>query len=311
MEASTFEAAERERELGNTLFKGGEYAKANAKYKEALDRLDTVKDVEALAERARESTSKCRLNRAACLLKLQGYAAAGREASLVIGTEPSNAKAHFRAGQAANHLGDYPTALKMLTEAIKLGPSLREPRDLLEKLKSRLKGNPRLEQAIADMMLVEERALRALNTADIKRARQQLELLLKDARSHQEAHWECRALLGLALLCQDEGEPSAAMDYIDAARRKLTAEDDKRAEVYCLQTTALVYIDDGKLETAKDMLEGGLLLAQEMEEQGLVDRLTANLAYVYMLCQETSRAVEYILEARTMPRSPICIASAQ
>ena len=89
--------------------------------------------------------------------------------------------------------------------------------------------------APARLSLVEERALRALNTADVKRARGSLELMLKDARVNREAHWEVRALLGLALLCQDEGEPSAAQDYMDAARRKLTVEEDRRAELYCLQ----------------------------------------------------------------------------
>jgi hypothetical protein len=134
-------------------------------------------------------------------------------------------------------MGDLAMATKELTEAIKLNPALREPRDELEAIRKRTKANPRLEQALQDMSLVEERGLRALNCADLKRARQQLELLLKDARAHGEAHWECRALLALALLCQDEGECDAAQDYIDAAQRKMSAADDRRAELYCLQAS--------------------------------------------------------------------------
>ena len=44
---------------------------------------------------------KCRLNRAACLLKLQGYGAAGNEALHVIKEDPVNAKAHYRLAQAS------------------------------------------------------------------------------------------------------------------------------------------------------------------------------------------------------------------
>ena len=230
--------ATRAREAGNAFFKSSEYAKANELYGAAIALLESAKaePADAIAEAAMHDTmTKCRLNSAACLLKLQGYTAASAQASAVINAEPGNAKAHFRLGQALAALGDLPNAQASLTEAIKLDPSVREPRDALAALKARIKANPRLEQVLQDLSLVEERALRALNTADVKRARGSLELMLKDARVNREAHWEVRALLGLALLCQDEGEPSAAQDYMDAARRKLTVEEDRRAELYCLQ----------------------------------------------------------------------------
>ena len=76
-------------------------------------------------------------------------------------------------------IGEYDLAQKHLTESIKLQPSLREPREVLDAIKTKLKANPRLAQGIQDMMLVEERGLRALNYADLKRARQQLELLVE------------------------------------------------------------------------------------------------------------------------------------
>ena len=169
--------AEACRERGNAHFKAGEFARAREEYDTALKALAQLQEEDT----AREATTKCRLNKAACLLKLQGYAAAGAECRRVIEAEPDNAKAHFRLGQAAEKLGDYASAQRSLTDAIKLSPSLKEPRELLEQVKARLKANPRLEQALQDMALVEERALRALNHADIKRSRQQLELLLKDA----------------------------------------------------------------------------------------------------------------------------------
>ncbi len=245
MAAALIAEATSAREAGNGFFKSSEYAKANERYGVALELLEradneAADDDDDAATAIKDAAVKCRLNSAACLLKLQGYTAASAQASAVIRLDPENAKAHFRLGQALAAIGDLPNAQQSLTDAIKLNPSLREPRDALEALRARIKANPRLEQALQDLSLVEERALRALNTADVKRARGGLELMLKDARANHEAHWEARALLGLALLCQDEGEPSAAQEYMDAARRKLTAEDDRRAELYCLQTQVLL-----------------------------------------------------------------------
>jgi tetratricopeptide (TPR) repeat protein len=286
-------AAAASRERGNALFKAGEYAKANQMYADAIKALNQLQ----VSEEVRESQVKCHLNRAACLLKLHGFAAAASESKCALEIDPSDAKAHYRLGQATEKLGDYTTAQKSLTDAIKLNPSFREPRELLEAVKARLKANPRLEQALQDMALVEERGLRALNYADLKRARQQMELVLKDARAHAEAHWEARALLGLALVCEDEGEGEAAQDYIDAARRKLTAADDRRAELYCLQTNALVWIDQGNPEAATPMLEGGLMLAEEMGEKGLAGRFVCNLALAHVQSGNLSRAVEYGTQA--------------
>ena len=292
MEPPSLASAEACRERGNTHFKAGEYVQANESYDAALELLTAIDN-----EDARASAIKCRLNKSACLIKLQGYAAAAYQCRAVIEAEPTNAKAHFRFGQAAAKLGDYETAQRELTESIKQNPSLKEPRELLDQIKERLRANPRLVQALADMSLVEERGLRALNYADIKPARQQLELLLKDARSNKESHWEARALLGLALLCEDEGECEAAQDYIDAARRVLTAADDRRAELYCLQTHAIVYLDQGHVNQAMPMLEGGLLLAQEMGEKGLAARFVGNLALAHTLRGDHARAIEYGMQA--------------
>lgn len=272
--------AEQFREQGNGAFKAGEFSEANGLYDSALALLSEL-DLATASDAEKEAIVKCRLNKAACLLKLQGYGAAGTQAREVLAIDPSNAKAHFRLGQVAEKIGDFSAATKALTEAIKLAPSLREPRELLESIKSRLKACPRLEQALQDMALVEERALRALNYADVKRARKQMELLLKDARANKETHWEARALLGLALVCQDEGECEGAQDYIDAARRRLEAADDRRAELYCLQTDALVCIDRGEHGVALPMLEGGKRLAEEMGEGGLAARFASNLALVH------------------------------
>ena len=284
--------AESARERGNALFKAGNFPEASAEYDVALGLLKAIEGEEAMA-----TTIKCRLNKAACMLKVQGYAAAGAECHSVLELEPFNAKAYFRMGQAAEKMGDFASAQKALTESIKLVPSLKEPRKLLDEIKAKLKGNPRLEQAIQDMTLVEERALRALNWADTKRARQQLESLLKDARREKEHHWEVRALLGLALLCEDEGEVEGAQDYLDAARRCISAHNDRRAELYCLLTHALIFMDQEHLQHAKPMLEGGLMLANEMGEKGLAARFVGDLAVVHNARGDYGRGFEYATQA--------------
>ena len=50
---------------------------------------------------------------------------------------------------------------------------------MLDALKARQKAQPNLENTLQDLRLVEDRALRALHHADLPRARQQMELLLK------------------------------------------------------------------------------------------------------------------------------------
>ena len=53
----------------------------------------------------RESEHKCRLNRAACLLKLQEDGAARRECEAALAEDGQHAKAHFRLGAALEALG--------------------------------------------------------------------------------------------------------------------------------------------------------------------------------------------------------------
>ena len=261
------------RERGNASFKAAKHAEANAQYATAIELLQQAAELPSDdadgSDAIKDAMHKCRLNRAACLLKLQGYGAAGNEALHVIKEDPVNAKAHYRLAQASEAVGDLARAKTAFAEAIKLNPAWKEPRAELEALRTRCKENERLEQGLQDMALVEARGLRSLAYADVGTARKQMELLLKDARGLKTAHWETRALLALALLCQDEGECEAAHDYLKAARRRVDDTGDRRAELYYLQTMALVLLDQGSPDEARPLLEGALLLAEEMVEVGL------------------------------------------
>ena len=277
------EAAEAAREAGNALFKAQSYAEASLKYVDAMEQLQKLawdgKAPDAAVEKARmESLHKCRLNRAACLMKLQGYRAAQRECEAVLQDDNTNAKAHFRLGQACEALGELGEARERFTAAIKASPQDRAPRDALDALKARLKAQPNLENIFADLKLVEERAFQALHFADLPRARQQMELLLKDARAHKEVHWEARALLALALLCSEEGETEAADDYMRSATRVACDASDRRAMAYANLAAASIALDAGDTGMAFDELTPGLLLAEELGELQLATRFLTQLA---------------------------------
>jgi len=282
------------REAGNAHFKAGRYAEAETCYAETLELLaalgssTTADEAAALAE----DESKCRLNRCACLLRLQGYAAARAEAEAVIALSGgSSAKAHFRLGQALDRLQEPRFATAALTQAIRLDPKAREPRQELEAARARLKAHPRLELLLDDLRLVEERAVRALLQADVPRARQQMELLLKDARAQaaslgaDAAHWECRALLGLAFVCAEESESEAAQDYTAACRRVLgragadspagaaAGGGDLRAECFHAHVAAQLCLDTGTPAEALPFVRAGLEMALSMRDEAMQLRL--------------------------------------
>ena len=82
-----------------------------------------VDDARADDTALRESEHKCRLNRAACLLKLQGYGAARRECEAVLAEDGQHAKAHFRLGAALEALGELGAAQKAYTQAQRTRPA--------------------------------------------------------------------------------------------------------------------------------------------------------------------------------------------
>ena len=293
------EAANDAREQGNGLFKRQDYANASQKYVEALELLAKVEPADAAR---RESEHKCRLNRAACLMKLQGYVAARRECEAVLSDDADNAKAHWRLGQALEALGELTEAQKGFTASIKLNPQLREPRDALDALKARQKANPQLENMLQDLRTVEERALRALHIADLPRARQQMELLLKDARAHKEPHWEARALLALAQLCAAQAETEAAGDYVRSAGRVVGEAADRRG-LACLQLTeGALAIDGGRAAEAISKLSEGLLLSQELGDAQLTSRFLAQLGVAHGAQLALPTAIELGMQALAQAR---------
>jgi len=293
------DAANAAREQGNGLFKAQDFANASHKYVEALELLAKVEPTDAAR---RESEHKCRLNRAACLMKLQGYVAARRECEAVLSDDADSAKAHWRLGQALEALGELTEAQKGFTTSIKLNPQLREPRDALEAIKARQKANPQFENMLQDLRTVEERALRALHIADLPRARKQMELLLKDARAHKEFHWEARALLALAQLCAVQAEHEAAGDYLRSAGRVVGEAADRRG-LACVQLTeGALAIDGGRAAEAIGKLSEGLLLSQELGDAQLTSRFISQLGAAHGAQLALPTAIELGMQALSQAR---------
>ena len=81
-------------------------------------------------------------------------------------------------------------------------------------------------------------------------------------------------------------------DYLGAARRVLGVSPDRRAELYCLHTTAVVEMDYGRVAQAKVLFEGAFTLAEEMCETGIAARCMGNLCLAYQYLHEWERAIE-------------------
>lgn len=112
-------AAAEIRLLGNGLFKTQDYKGAIAKYSKAIRYLQASDEEE---KDVIDASVACYSNRAACSLKLEKFNEALADTAQVLELDGSNAKAHFRRGQALMGLKQYEDAKASLVAASKLLP---------------------------------------------------------------------------------------------------------------------------------------------------------------------------------------------
>ncbi|KAI8921349.1 hypothetical protein DFJ77DRAFT_425751 [Powellomyces hirtus] len=108
------------KEEGGTLYKQGKYEEALAKYTRALTLLESLSMSSIVQDMARPGGAKheeidlatlnqltltCRLNYAACKLKLEDYEPVIAQCTEVLKTDSDNVKALFRRGQAYTRIG--------------------------------------------------------------------------------------------------------------------------------------------------------------------------------------------------------------
>jgi len=129
------EAAGVIRALGNEFFKAQQWSKAVAKYAKALRYL--VEETPSPEEQTDLDQAACKVkgNRAACFLKLQKFSEAAADCQWVVDHDSSNAKAHFRLGQANMGRKDYDSALSALEQAKELMPDDKSVQAHLDRCK--------------------------------------------------------------------------------------------------------------------------------------------------------------------------------
>ncbi|RDX74232.1 Peptidyl-prolyl cis-trans isomerase FKBP62, partial [Mucuna pruriens] len=130
------EEAERKKEEGNVLFKGGHYQRAGKKYEKAADFVSedgSFGDDEQ--KQAKALRVSCWLNGAACSLKLSDFPGAIKLCSQVLDVEFCNVKALYRRAQAYIETGDFLLADVDIKKALEVDPQNREVKVIQKKLK--------------------------------------------------------------------------------------------------------------------------------------------------------------------------------
>jgi len=126
----------------NRLFKEGRFRLARQRYFEItqlfhhLDKpelKDRFLGQPELFQECRKLRIECRLNMAACGIKLQDPRAAKEACQLVLQQMPENTKAFYRLAQAHLQERDFDQACKNLNRLLEIDPSIQEARRLLQK----------------------------------------------------------------------------------------------------------------------------------------------------------------------------------
>lgn len=118
-------ASDKYRDLGNTYFKAGDYARALRRYNSALKAVESDYNLKEEAQKAQAKAKKvlAQINIAAVQLKLGEYRLAADAAALAVGLDAGNVKALFRRGSALLELGEWDQASKDLKKALELDPT--------------------------------------------------------------------------------------------------------------------------------------------------------------------------------------------
>ncbi|ORC91978.1 cyclophilin [Trypanosoma theileri] len=116
-EAELLQAGEDIRQIGNNLFKAGDFENAMEKYEKAVRYLNTVNKTTANATVIDEKLVACYNNTAACAIKLSRWSEARKAATKVLDIDASNSKALFRRGVANLSSGDTESAVTDFTKA--------------------------------------------------------------------------------------------------------------------------------------------------------------------------------------------------
>eukprot|EP01125_Pyxidicula_operculata_P001783 TRINITY_DN11621_c0_g1_i1.p1 TRINITY_DN11621_c0_g1~~TRINITY_DN11621_c0_g1_i1.p1 ORF type:complete len:359 (+),score=98.21 TRINITY_DN11621_c0_g1_i1:25-1101(+) len=133
--AEVVAAAEKVRQIGNSLFSAGKFAEAVAKYEKAVRYLNAAETDDSNEESVKNAKLPCQSNAAMCYLKLNKYADALENCEKVLAVDPKNIKALFRKGQAQTGSKDFEDAIKTFREIEKIDPENKEAKREIERVK--------------------------------------------------------------------------------------------------------------------------------------------------------------------------------
>lgn len=134
------EAAGKRKEEGNALFKAGKYARASKRYEKAAKLIEY--DTSFSEEEKKQSKAlkvTCKLNNAACKLKLKDYKEAEKLCTKVLELESANVKALYRRAQAYMNMADLDLAEFDIKKALEIDPNNRDVKLEYKVLKEKMK----------------------------------------------------------------------------------------------------------------------------------------------------------------------------
>eukprot|EP00928_Gymnodinium_smaydae_P017335 TRINITY_DN16627_c0_g1_i3.p1 TRINITY_DN16627_c0_g1~~TRINITY_DN16627_c0_g1_i3.p1 ORF type:complete len:925 (-),score=176.26 TRINITY_DN16627_c0_g1_i3:75-2675(-) len=156
---STFEFALSRKEVGGRLFKEGKFELALRRYDFVCQELhDSGRWAPDLVAKAEELVRTCRLNIAACMLRLNDFHGVIRVAGDILAKNACNTKALFRRASAYVGVKDYVAAICDLTRAAELEPQNVEVRKLLQQAKSSQREENKQSKALFAKMCGDERS---------------------------------------------------------------------------------------------------------------------------------------------------------
>jgi len=258
--------AEAAKEAGNTLLKAGDFAGAAAKYAEGIELTEPLleKDSSELGEdlqkRGTVAYQALRLNSAQACIKMSSWTTAIEHAGKVLLLEKDNTKALYRRSLAAAQLdteGRLDEARVDLVRLVALEPANREARELLVKVKERLKDlkqqeKERLSAAMKGGLYQEQHKkhgkLQAAYEEEVKRRKEagEEEISFEDfAKKAKEKEEE------LEKKQKEDAKKRKEEEQLEEEKRQLALENARRAA----DGKAELSLEDWRAEVAKKAQE--------------------------------------------------------
>ncbi|OQU84951.1 hypothetical protein SORBI_3004G147800 [Sorghum bicolor] len=152
--AEKIEAAAKKKEEGNVWFKVGKYARASKRYEKALSFIEYDSSFsEEEKQLSKPLKISCKLNNAACKLRLNDYKEAKELCTEVLESDSTNVKALYRRAQAHMHLVDLDLAEADIKKALEIDPDNRDVKMGYRRLKEKVKEYKRRDAKLYGNMI--------------------------------------------------------------------------------------------------------------------------------------------------------------